>query len=191
MKTQTLGPFILHLVVTSFNLIKINITERNWSYLSTIHYMLLNFTKAKSSRNTWVKPLNVIRFFIPHKLLKIIYIHFTKFPMHLPLTYASGFILSYKAALTPRWCDPSPATSGKRPQLNVLSPFYMIQKWSYIYTNKALYMTVYWPVKWLPVNSKSSSWSQCFSESVLSGVALANSKFAKCQSRIWRSLEDK
>ena len=47
------------------------------------------------------------------------------------------------------------------------------------------------PVRWLPVNSKSSSWSQCFSERVDRGVALANSKLAKCQSRIWRSLDDK
>ena len=47
------------------------------------------------------------------------------------------------------------------------------------------------PVRWLPVNSKSSSWSQCFSDRFVRGVAFANSKFAKCQSKIWRSLEDK
>lgn len=36
-----------------------------------------------------------------------------------------------------------------------------------------------------------STWSQCLSESVDRGVALANSRFAKCQSRICRSLEDR
>lgn len=47
------------------------------------------------------------------------------------------------------------------------------------------------PVRWLPVNSKSSSWSQCFRERLVRGVALANSKFAKCQSKICRSRDDK
>lgn len=47
------------------------------------------------------------------------------------------------------------------------------------------------PVRWLPENSKSSSWSQCLSERLLSGVALANSRLAKCQSRIWRSREER
>ena len=47
------------------------------------------------------------------------------------------------------------------------------------------------PVRWLPVNSKSSSWSQCFKERLVRGVALANSKFAKCQSKICRSRDDK
>ena len=41
------------------------------------------------------------------------------------------------------------------------------------------------------MNSKSSSWSQCLSDRVERGVALANSKLAKCQSKIWRSLDDK
>lgn len=36
-----------------------------------------------------------------------------------------------------------------------------------------------------------STWSQCLSESVDRGVALANSRFAKCQSRICLSLEDR
>ena len=47
------------------------------------------------------------------------------------------------------------------------------------------------PVKWLPENSKSSSWSQCLSDRRERGVALANSKLAKCQSRICRSREDR
>ena len=41
------------------------------------------------------------------------------------------------------------------------------------------------------MNSNSSSWSQCFSESLDRGAALANSRFAKCQSRIWRSLGER
>jgi hypothetical protein len=50
----------------------------------------------------------------------------------------------------------------------------------------------YSPVRWLPEKSNSSSsWSQCFNDSVDNGVALLNSKLAKCQSKIWRSLEDK
>lgn len=41
------------------------------------------------------------------------------------------------------------------------------------------------------MNSKSSSWSQCFSDKLVKGVALANSRFAKCQSRICRSREER
>ena len=47
------------------------------------------------------------------------------------------------------------------------------------------------PVRWLPVNSKSSSWSQCFRDRVDNGVALANSRLAKCQSSICRSRDDR
>ena len=47
------------------------------------------------------------------------------------------------------------------------------------------------PVRWLPVNSKSSSWSQCLREREDRGVALANSRLAKCQSRIWRSRDER
>lgn len=61
---------------------------------------------------------------------------------------------------------------------------------TYLYMNYKS-MPSYTPVRWLPENSKSSSWSQCFRERRDRGVALANSRLAKCQSKICRSREDR